>query len=421
MFSSLLHLIGRLHRLAWLAGALALLCLAAGSARAGRYLAGLLISTLSLKTGKTCSAAVKKDGVTSSKQIWRWVLGLAGACMYAQIALAGNCTAIRLNVDPSGPVGLPITNGVSSTLIPIRITVTGDEAPGTVLGISTQTATTAQRLRCTNTPVASGLTGIVAGQPSISVGGWNVLPTDVPGIGFSIATTGHESGIKSYPLDTDGANGEIFTSLTGTGIGRPFTLRIIRIPGTIPEGVSRIPGAEPFMGSWVAGDNKQSVYNFSGAVVITKQASTCQLSFSPSSSVNFGVIPQSKLATANNSGRSDLKFVSLQLTNCSRSVTSYSYSFSISGSSSAVGAACNGTLSNAATDSTGAKGVGIQLGTNDSTGFTPICWNRTVSQNITATTGPITVVNLATALIGLGQPISAGNVIGRALATVNYN
>lgn len=249
---------------------------------------------------------------------------------------------------------------------PASLSLTGQEATGAVLWTSSPVVGDAiANISC----LGQGTSGLTDywGTTSTTVGGYNVMPTNVSGIGYSIAwqDAGMNAGLKGYP-DNNWVT-------TNRGNTTTAILRFVRIAGNVPAGatLSMRGGASSFT-TWYVGDARLPFANFSvNDVPVNGRSVNCTFTVNnaPSATIDFGRINLNNLPI---NVSQNTKTVNVQVANCNPAAITFR--LTPRSDVQIVGGNCDGKLSNGSSVPGGAKGIGYYVTIND-TGR-PACWNQ---------------------------------------------
>lgn len=297
---------------------------------------------------------------------------------------------------------------------PATINLTGNEAPGTVLW--TSPAVGGDRSVLASCPGRAGSAGLKSywGQSSSVIGGYEVAPTNIPGIGYSIGYSSFSLGIKGYPNNPDGEapgnNGNIFSA----------TLRFIRTNDALnivnnSQALSNTANGARSFTTWYVGTNQLRLADFyTSNVTFTVPGgggtpTTCNVTFP---TVPLGSVSASKLNSAQASDEVSFR-IGLR---CRDNLTSLS--FTLTPRSQIIGGGCDGVMKNGADGS--AKGVGIAVRAHLTSG--DMCWGVPVPVRLSASSSGSGAYGILfkTQMIKVDGPVTAGSVRARLTATVNY-
>lgn len=294
---------------------------------------------------------------------------------------------------------------------PTLIPVDGNTQPGTVLWTSPPVlGDRVTQLQCGQ----GGLGGLESywSSTSFDSGGYQVQPTNIPGIGYSISYTGFPSGIRGYPNNGDGINpGNNNNSFQAT-------LRFVRTSGTMSAGLTSLTntfnGTSSFT-TWYVGANKARFANFyvnDASFNISRPSGTCNMSnytlkLRPNNLTEIASVGSRTAAT-----RFDV------YADCPNIASTPIY-FTVNDIKKA-GAACDRTLNNIAKN--GATGVGMYLSW-DNSNTSNHCFGqeeRMADINLSGTSNTRVKIGLDLGLIRLAQEATPGPVEGKVIITVKY-
>ncbi|MFJ3048310.1 fimbrial protein [Herbaspirillum chlorophenolicum] len=322
---------------------------------------------------------------------WRWVGGLLLCLGFYDHASAQRavCSASSTTYNFSLPASLDINQSA---------------AVGAVLWTSTDTFAPRVTASCRGSAGDWGgfdfdVTGTLFRRPT-QVGGFWVYESNVPGIGYSFATSDVPEGIREWarsPKNIKVMGGEI--------TGR---LRLVKT-GVIAAG--RLTLNAQWKRYDIGASNPTThfaTFRFgSSNLNVTPGGGTCILSAS-SRNVDLGRATLSSMALGGTAGEFP---VSVFLRGCSVN----SVSMSLRPSTAVSGTACDGRMTNAGS----ARGIGISLSRNTGAGFTPVCWSRAFTPHNSS--GPREQrYEFLASMIRLQQNASAGTVHGFVTVNVTY-
>ena len=302
--------------------------------------------------------------------------------------------------------------------VPTTIALTGAETTGAVLW--TSSAMTADRAAYINCPGGAGSAGLIdiwAHTTTTSAGGYNVMQTNVPGVGFAISySPSFGSGVLGYPSNPDG------TAPSNSGNSATATLRFIKTSDAYFSGTSAAMNTTADLTTWYVGTNKLRFAHFdiSNTPTFTKPSgggggggggTTCTIT--TSAPVALGSYVSSAMPTVGSSTAA--KVVSVFLS-CNKNLTSVTVS--LAPKDGFVGAACDGIM----TTSTGtgtAAGVAIKM-TDGSPARRSVCWNQAIAYRYQNTFGQDYAVTFYASMTRVGATVTPGSVAGLVVATVAY-
>lgn len=342
---------------------------------------------------------------------WKMIAGLCGALLLG--GAAGSVQAGICSYNPGTSQATYLFN------VPPTIALTGAEAPGTVLWTSSPVS--GDRVAYINCPGGAGSAGLIdiwAHTTTSFAGGYNIMNTNVPGVGFAISySLSFGTGVTGYPSNPDGP------APNNNGNTATATLRFIKTSDAYFPGTSASINTSGDLTTWYVGTNKVRFAHFdvSSGTTFTKPAggggggggvgATCTIT--TSSSIALGSFVSSAFPTVGSSSPSKPVNISLA---CNRNLTSITVS--LSPANSFEGDACNGVMKTS--PGTGAAtGIGIKM-TDAAPGRRNVCWNQAIAYRYQNTSGQNYAVTFHASMVRVGAVVTPGAVAGLVIATVAY-
>ncbi|MFJ9452432.1 MULTISPECIES: fimbrial protein [unclassified Herbaspirillum] len=291
--------------------------------------------------------------------------------------------------------------------VPATISLTGTEAPGTVLWESPAVA--GSKATWANCGTGAGSAGLKDnwGTSASPVGSFNAIKTNVAGIGYVISQGNFVNGIKAYPSNPDGPgpNNNHNTHMA--------TLKFVKLSTAYFSGTSAALAVVSDIATWYVGTNEVRFANYrANATTFTKPGggnTTCILRNVP---VNLGSAKASIFRSIGAKGPvvSDF-FTSVDIT-CPSTTSTAKLTFS---STTAV-AASPGVLR--ASGGSTVQGIGIILMRDD--GVSPIRFGQQFPVDLAAV-GSNKVGNFpfSAAMIKISDPVVPGALSGTVVVTLS--